>query len=118
MSLGQRIAHVGGRNNAQGYIEFGSPMAVDALIQQVLRDMATTGKDGAFQARYRLSPDGVWSSWGHVTCGVKGHEQELRYLPNCRQPVAQPELAMARDDFEPADRKSDVEGKRGAERVD
>lgn len=39
MSLAERIAHVGGRENAAGYIEFGSPMAVDALIRQVLRDL-------------------------------------------------------------------------------
>lgn len=38
MNLGERIAHVGGRTNAAGYIEFGSVMAVDALIKQVLRD--------------------------------------------------------------------------------
>ena len=42
MNLGERIAHVGGRTNDQGYIEFGSVMAVDALIQQVLRDHAGT----------------------------------------------------------------------------
>lgn len=39
MNLGDRIAHVGGRTNAQGYIEFGSWMAVDALIQHFLRDL-------------------------------------------------------------------------------
>lgn len=38
MTLAQRVAHVGGRVNAQGYVEFGSEMAVDALIQQILRD--------------------------------------------------------------------------------
>lgn len=38
MTLAQRVAHVGGRINAQGYVEFGSEMAVDALIQQILRD--------------------------------------------------------------------------------
>lgn len=32
---------------------------------------------GGFQARYRL-PGGEWSGWGHVVCGVKGHEMELR----------------------------------------
>lgn len=42
MNLGQRIAHVGGRTNAQGYIEFGSEMAVDALIRHVLRDLKST----------------------------------------------------------------------------
>ncbi|MDR8087834.1 hypothetical protein KPB05_10210 [Burkholderia gladioli] len=39
MNLGERIKHVGGRENAAGYIEFGSEMAVDALIQHVLRDL-------------------------------------------------------------------------------
>lgn len=88
MTLGERIAHVGGRTNAQGYVEFGSPMAVDALIQHVLRDIDCTRQedDGAYQARYRL-PGGQWSSWGHVVCGVKGHEQELRYLPGERRPA-------------------------------
>lgn len=88
MTLGERIAHVGGRTNAQGYTEFGSPMAVNALIQHVLRDMEWTRQDddGAYQARYRL-PGGQWSTWGHVVCGVKGHEQELRYLPGERRPA-------------------------------
>ena len=88
MTLGERIAHVGGRTNAQGYVEFGSPMAVNALIQHVLRDIDCTRQDddGAYQARYRL-PGGQWSSWGHVVCGVKGHEQELRYLPGGRRPA-------------------------------
>lgn len=88
MTLGERIAHVGGRTNAQGYTEFGSPMAVSALIQHVLRDMEWTRQDddGAYQARYRL-PGGQWSTWGHVVCGVKGHEQELRYLPGERRPA-------------------------------
>lgn len=50
MNLGQRIAHVGGRENAQGYVEFGSPMAVHALIQHVLRDFHRQG-------RVNLAPD-------------------------------------------------------------
>ncbi|MFY2608949.1 hypothetical protein [Achromobacter ruhlandii] len=88
MTLGERIAHVGGRTNAQGYVEFGSPMAVNALIQHVLRDIDCTRQDddGAYQARYRV-PGGQWSSWGHVVCGVKGHEQELRYIPDGHRPA-------------------------------
>lgn len=46
MNLGDRISHVGGRTNAQGYIEFGSVMAVDALVQHILRD-TKTGKPSA-----------------------------------------------------------------------
>lgn len=39
MNLGERILHVGGRENAAGYIEFGSVAAVRALVLQVLRDL-------------------------------------------------------------------------------
>lgn len=39
MTIEQRILHVGGRNNAAGYVEFGSVQAVQALVQQVLRDL-------------------------------------------------------------------------------
>lgn len=39
MNIGQRILHVGGRENAAGYIEFGSVSAVRALVGQVLRDL-------------------------------------------------------------------------------
>ena len=41
MNLGERIAHAGGRENEAGYIEFGSVMAVDALINHVLRHVLT-----------------------------------------------------------------------------
>ena len=41
MNLAQRIIHVGGRNNAAGYVEFGSIQAVEALVKQVLRDQPT-----------------------------------------------------------------------------
>jgi hypothetical protein len=38
MNIAQRILHVGGRNNAAGYVEFGSIQAIEALVRQVLRD--------------------------------------------------------------------------------
>lgn len=41
MTLAERIAYVGGRVTEAGHVEFGSPMAVDALIQHVLRDVHT-----------------------------------------------------------------------------
>ena len=44
MTLAQRILHVGGRNNAAGYVEFGSTQAVEALIRQVLRDLPRQAK--------------------------------------------------------------------------
>lgn len=39
MTLWERIQHVGGRQNAATYIEFGSVMAVQLLINHVLRDL-------------------------------------------------------------------------------
>jgi len=39
MNIAQRILHVGGRNNAAGYVEFGSIQAVEALVKQVLHDL-------------------------------------------------------------------------------
>ena len=42
MNIAQRILHVGGRNNAAGYVEFGSIQAVEALVRQVLRDLPTS----------------------------------------------------------------------------
>lgn len=39
MDIAQRILHVGGRDNAAGYVEFGSIQAVEALVRQVLRDL-------------------------------------------------------------------------------
>lgn len=39
MNIAERILHVGGRNNAAGYVEFGSIQAVQALVRQVLRDL-------------------------------------------------------------------------------
>lgn len=39
MNIAQRILHVGGRDNAAGYVEFGSTQAVEALVRQVLRDL-------------------------------------------------------------------------------
>ncbi len=39
MQITDRILHIGGRENAQGYIEFGSVAAVRALVLQVIRDL-------------------------------------------------------------------------------
>lgn len=41
MNIAQRILHVGGRDTAGGYIEFGSIQAVEALVRQVLRDLSS-----------------------------------------------------------------------------
>ncbi|MBU9563064.1 hypothetical protein LGN12_30800 [Burkholderia multivorans] len=47
MTLAERIAHVGGHVTEAGCVEFGSAMAVDALIQHVLRDLGPTLVDHA-----------------------------------------------------------------------
>jgi len=44
MNIAQRILHVGGRNNAAGYVEFGSIQAVEALVRHVLRDLPVQSK--------------------------------------------------------------------------
>lgn len=46
MNIAQRILHVGGRNNAAGYVEFGSIQAVEALVRQVLRDLPAAPQQG------------------------------------------------------------------------
>ncbi|AIV76773.1 gp38 domain protein [Burkholderia pseudomallei] len=47
MTLGERIAHVGGRVTEDGTVEFGSVMALDALVQHVLRDTGAAASPGA-----------------------------------------------------------------------
>lgn len=51
MTLGERIKHVGGWETERGTIEFGSPMAVDALIKHVLRDTAPVAASDTSQER-------------------------------------------------------------------
>jgi hypothetical protein len=64
MTLWERIQHVGGRQNAATYIEFGSVQAVQALVMQVLRDVGTS---------WELRPD-QWSE-------VVAEELALLHLP-------------------------------------
>ncbi|KGS43821.1 hypothetical protein X945_3215 [Burkholderia pseudomallei ABCPW 107] len=47
MTLGERIAHVGGRVTEDGTVEFGSVMALDALVQHVLRDTRAAASPAA-----------------------------------------------------------------------
>ena len=89
MSLGERIAHVGGRTNAQGYIEFGSPMAVNALIQHVLRDLPAR-HEAAGNAKAWL--DLFWSVAKELNClpssFVDGNEHVLRAARQARAALA------------------------------
>jgi hypothetical protein len=60
MNIAQRILHVGGRENAAGYIEFGSIQAVNALVKQAIRDLPTSRPlpDHEIVTLYDESPTG------------------------------------------------------------
>lgn len=55
MTLGERIAHVGGRITEDGTVEFGSVMALDALVQHVLRDTRAAASPAAEAVAYVCS---------------------------------------------------------------
>lgn len=90
MTLGQRVAHVGGRINAQGYIEFGSEMAVDALIHQILRDrsraleaevvrLKALGSDlGRIIHDMTVAEQAAWIEWQHG----RGAEAAMVWIQN------------------------------------
>lgn len=88
MDLAQRILHVGGRNNAAGYVEFGSIQAVDALVRQVLRDFPPPTTPIAPEEIFRLQWEAVasWSAWAEVKeedmlAFVRVIERRLRTAP-------------------------------------
>lgn len=62
MNIAQRILHVGGRNNAAGYVEFGSIQAVEALVRQVLRDLPTTPVQPQGEQEPAETFDEVWAA--------------------------------------------------------
>ena len=76
MTLAERIVHVGGRENAQGYIEFGSPMAVKALIDHVLRDAVPSHDlpDGSRKAFICVYCEGVYADDPVTQCDCLGGE--------------------------------------------
>lgn len=57
MTLGERIAHVGGRVKEDGIVEFGSVMALDALVQHVLRD--TSAAASPAEEAVALTDEGI-----------------------------------------------------------
>lgn len=76
MTLAERIAHVGGRITDGGYVEFGSAMAIDALIKHVLRDVRVAaqaaplegtgnGADGRalYERLHTLMPEWYPDAW-------------------------------------------------------
>lgn len=69
MNLWQRIRHVGGRENAAGYIEFGSVAAVRALVRQYLRDLP---------APQQATPEPVGEPWGWAIEDKHGVAQAIR----------------------------------------
>lgn len=56
MNIAQRILHVGGRDNAAGYVEFGSIQAVEALVRQFIRDLP---------AKRPLTNDQIYEMYNH-----------------------------------------------------
>lgn len=81
MNLGQRILHVGGRENAAGYIEFGSVAAVRALVSQVLRDLQAASSAPAAVPVLYVSP-------GQLENNLDPESAEGgRYLPARKTPA-------------------------------
>lgn len=90
MNLAQRIAHVGGRINAQGYVEFGSEMAVQALIEHVLRDRNQSVEDELARTKSLASDfckiihdmvvaqQAAWIEWQHG----RGAEAGMTWIQN------------------------------------
>lgn len=80
MNIAQRILHVGGRNNAAGYVEFGSIQAVEALVRQVLRDLPTTQPAPRQEAQ---EPVMIYHGDCIIDCGEHGHHhvELLRMIP-------------------------------------
>ncbi len=60
MTLAERILHVGGRVTEAGCVEFGSAMAVDALIQHALRDLAPAQAAEPVVIYQILTEEGAW----------------------------------------------------------
>lgn len=101
MNLGERIAHVGGRTNADGYIEFGSVMAVSALIQHFVRDLVAPGaasdihaliKDATVSVDVSTGEDDAFNRLYGKVYGVEGTGKDMTILvcdtePNFDTPV-------------------------------
>lgn len=74
MNIAQRILHVGGRNNAAGYVEFGSIQAVEALVRQVLRDLPAPQQEAQ-------EPVMIYHGGCTIDCGEHGHHNvELLHM--------------------------------------
>lgn len=93
MNMAQRILHVGGRNNAAGYVEFGSIQAVEALVRQVLRDLPKQAEAVPCQMTYTpVWKNGVdnlpyqLSNFGCATCGYVGKHDTH---PGCKRKQAE-----------------------------
>ena len=82
MSLHQRILHVGGRENAQTYIEFGSVAAVRALVAQVLRDWSDSAHGFAVPAP-QPQADGRDAAWSDLKIAFDIPDGEDETLWKC-----------------------------------
>lgn len=84
MNLGQRILHVGGRENGAGYIEFGSVAAVRALVGQVLRDLQATPPASEAVPVLYVSPAQLEK---HLDLEGAENAEAGRYLPARKTPA-------------------------------
>ncbi len=93
MNLGQRIRHVGGRENAAGYIEFGSVAAVRALVRQYLRDLPT-------QPAAQATPE---PDVAHLVASIKDDAKHAAYMAEIDNTDARDnylhKLALSLDDL-------------------
>lgn len=94
MTLGERIAHVGGRENAAGYIEFGSVMAIDALIQHVLRD-ARIASAATVKGDELTECDDDLPDYG-LACEARGWNKAVRAMRRAAAPQARAGLTDGR----------------------
>lgn len=97
MSIAQRILHVGGRNNAAGYIEFGSIQAVEALVRQVLRDLLPPEQEPVQPASSGAVTHEENEKFSHDVSDFKGSDPEATkyaleaFLSRRTKTIAQPD---------------------------
>lgn len=87
MTLAERIAHVGGRITEGGYVEFGSAMAVDALIQHALRDARASANETGAEGTQQLSTE-IRELKAKLGSYEREREDQIRYLAAQSEEIA------------------------------
>ena len=103
MNIAQRILHVGGRNNAAGYVEFGSIQAVEALVRQVLRDLPQKQREPLTREKIRAIQhelsDTVGCSYETMARAIE-RDHGIDQKPTAPQPPkGEPAPGVGRDDI-------------------